>query len=43
MTILLMDVSVWGRLIFAPDEIVLLGATRYSLNLQRYQWERFVP
>lgn len=35
------DVSVWGRLIFSEDEIVLLGNTWYNAELKTYEWNRY--
>jgi len=37
------DVSVWGRLIFSKDEIVLLGNTWYNAELKTYKFERYKP
>jgi len=37
------DVSVWGRLIFSKDEIVLLGNTWYDAKLKSYNFERYKP
>ena len=37
------DVSVWGRLIFSEDEIVLLGNTWYDVRLKSYNFERYKP
>jgi len=37
------DVSVWGRLIFSKDEIVLLGNTWYNAKLKTYKFERYEP
>jgi len=35
------DVSVWGRLIFSEDEVVLLGNTWYNAELKTYKWNRY--
>ena len=37
------DVSVWGRLIFSEDEIVLLGNTWYDASSNSYRFERYKP
>lgn len=37
------DVSVWGRLVFSKDEIVLLGNTWYNAELKTYKFERYEP
>jgi|GEM_PF-3064109 len=37
------DVSVWGRLIFSEDEIVLLGNTWYDAKLKSYNFKRYKP
>lgn len=37
------DVSVWGRLIFSENEIVLLGNTWYNSELKTYEWNRYEP
>ena len=35
------DVSVWGRLIFSENEIVLLGNTWYDASSKSYRFERY--
>ncbi len=37
------DISVWGRLIFSKDEIVLLGNTWYEANSNSFRFERYKP
>ena len=37
------DVSVWGRLIFSENEIVLLGNTWYDASSKSYRFERYKP